>query len=414
MLLHLCVCLQAVHSVYVTALHIDHGLHPHSGQWCKHCQWVAADLGVHFRSARLSPLAAQGSGLEAVARTARYRALAKLNDGCYIVVGHHQQDQAETVLLRLIRGSGVAGLAAMQAVSRMENNLILRPFLSLPRQQLQVYADDQGLEWLEDPSNTDIRYDRNCVRHRIIPLMRQMRPGVDRVLARVASHMTQTGRLLDEIAQADLSSASADAHSHYAVAAVLDCQLLRSLSIPRRANLLRYWVRNALGQAPTTRQQQTIDRLVSAGQQSGLLQLGWYSCRRYREHLHLLAQLPDVPAPLSPVHFPGNRQAESSEIVLSGELTTEGGLRICEAGYEIRFRCGGESIHWCGHRRYLKGLFQRFAIPPWERGLMPLLYVEDELVAVADLWVADSWQVDSPELAVSLHWARATMKAPKG
>ncbi len=388
----------------ITALHIDHGLHPDSRQWCRHCHSVAAGLGLDFRSLRLPGLVAQGSGLEAAARIERYRALARLNEGHCILTGHHQQDQAETVLLRLIRGSGVAGLAAMQAVSRIEGALVLRPFLPLPKQRLQIYANNLGLEWLEDPSNQNFQHDRNRIRHLILPQIRHIRSGVDQALARVGRHMTQAQQLLEEVAQADLVTVTADVYSHFTCAAVLDCQRLRAMSAPRRTNLLRFWLQPVLGYVPSERRQHALDRLVGEGQSSGMLRLGRHTCRRYRESLHLLTQLPAVPAHTKPAFFPGRWQAASAEISMDGERSVGVGLYGHDGGYEVRFRSGGERIHWHGHHRSLKGLFQRFSIPTWEREILPLLYVEGVLVAVADLWIADDWQVQSGEPGISLYW----------
>ncbi len=135
-LLHLCRDLQGAHALQLLALHVDHGLHPDSALWSNHCQTIASELQIPFRTARLTDLDVQGRGLEAAARSERYRVLAGLNVGNSLLTGHHQQDQAETVLMRITRGSGVVGLAAMQSVSWIENILVVRPLLSFTRQQL--------------------------------------------------------------------------------------------------------------------------------------------------------------------------------------------------------------------------------------------------------------------------------------
>jgi len=403
-LLHLCHRLPASLAAQITALHVDHGLNAQSGQWRKHCEKTASRWGVAFKATKLSLPGAQRRGPEAAARKARYRALEQLNPGRFLLVAHHQQDQAETVLLRLIRGSGVTGLAAMQPVSCRQNTVVLRPFLSLEKTRLEAYARHYDVQWLDDPANTDLHYDRNQLRHVIIPQMRKMRPGVDQVLARVSKNMAQSRDLLEEIAQADLGTVTVSAHSYFAVAVVLDCQRLAALSTPRRVNLLRYWIKSAIAYAPSSHQQHGLEQLSAGSQRSGLLPLGRYSCRRYRDHLHLLCRLPLAPERPEHAYFPGLWTSESSDLVLSGQLDSQGGLLCRKEGYAVHFRQGGESLRWHGHRRSLKTLLQQFAIPPWERSLLPLLYVKGELVAVADLWIADGWRSGPGNAGITLHW----------
>jgi len=405
-LLHLCRDLQGAHALQLLALHVDHGLHPDSALWSNHCQTIASELQIPFRTARLTDLDVQGRGLEAAARSERYRVLAGLNVGNSLLTGHHQQDQAETVLMRITRGSGVVGLAAMQSVSWIENILVVRPLLSFTRQQLCAYAGRHGLRWLEDPSNQDIHHDRNRIRHVILPQLRKLRPGVDQVLARVAGYMSQARDILEEVALTDLEAVSVKAHSHYAAAAVLDCQGLQAMSASRRTNLLQYWIRSAFGHSPSDRQQQAINRLATGAQPSGQVQLGLHSCRRYRQHLHLLLQLPALPLHSVKTVFSGPRQMLSPGIDISATPMSGGGLRIHGSDYGIGFRQGSECLRWHGHRRSLRGLFQRFSIPPWERGRIPLLYDKDTLVAVAGLWIADDWQATGSEQGLVLCWGQ--------
>jgi tRNA(Ile)-lysidine synthase len=234
-------------SSLVVALHVHHGLSPNADAWAAHCQAFAQSLGVTFVSAQVDVVREGGESLEAAARDARYRALDSMCEGqgtSALWLAHHADDQAETVLLQLLRGAGVAGLAAM-APQRVDGVSIprVRPFLHLLRAQLEHYAHERDLRWIDDESNADVRYARNALRHDVMPSLAVHFPGFRDALARTALHAASAQRLLDELASIDMVSARRDeSDEHSKDALTLDAVL--ALDDERAINLLRYWMRS--------------------------------------------------------------------------------------------------------------------------------------------------------------------------
>ncbi|MDG4605564.1 MAG: tRNA lysidine(34) synthetase TilS, partial [Candidatus Contendobacter sp.] len=216
------------------AIYVDHGLHPASAVWGGHCARVCRELNVPFRTLRIDARPAPGESPEAAARQARYAALAAaLEPDAALLTAHHRDDQAETLLLQLLRGAGPHGLAAMPEAARLGQGRLLRPLLNVDRAALLAYAHTQQLQWIEDASNADTGFDRNYLRHRILPLLRERWPAANRVLARSARLCAETAGWLDAEADADLArvmTARPDA---------LSVPALRELSELRQRNLLR-------------------------------------------------------------------------------------------------------------------------------------------------------------------------------
>src|SRR4029077_5601171 len=185
-------------------VHIDHRLHPHSRRWSAHCRRLARSLAVPLEvlSARIAR--APGESVEAAARTARYRLLARsLEEGEALLTAHHEDDQLETVLLQLLRGAGLAGMAAMPARAAFARGALVRPLLSWSRAELTAWVRSQGLEWIEDPSNAELRHDRNYLRTRVLPLIRERWPAAAATVARAARHAAEAQRLLEALGGAD-------------------------------------------------------------------------------------------------------------------------------------------------------------------------------------------------------------------
>jgi tRNA(Ile)-lysidine synthase len=224
------------------ALHIDHGLHPQSASWARACRACARVLKVPFATRRLALRRGRGQSLEALARAARYAALAQeLRPAELLLTAHHLEDQLETVLLQLLRGAGLPGLAAMPAVTALGTGFLVRPLLGVARARLRAWLQQRGLPHLEDPSNRDAALDRNYLRHRVLPAVVSRWPGAARTLARTAGHIAQAQQLLDELAAADVARA--------ADGAALAVTSLRALPLARRRNALRWWISQA-GPAP--------------------------------------------------------------------------------------------------------------------------------------------------------------------
>jgi tRNA(Ile)-lysidine synthase len=226
----------------LTAIHVHHGLSPNADAWAAFCAEYCARLGVPLQLAHVEVDRRSGLGLEAAARTARYAALAEC-PGEVLVLAQHQGDQAETLLFNLLRGAGVAGAAAIPEVRQLAGRRLLRPLLGCSRDELEAYAAQHALAWIEDESNADTRYSRNFLRHDILPVLRRRFPAAERSLAQAAQHFAEADDLLAELAAADWLAAccSGDAPR---------LRVLRDLSLARLKNLLRYRLRQLGWRAP--------------------------------------------------------------------------------------------------------------------------------------------------------------------
>ncbi len=352
-------------------------------------------------------------GIEAAARKARYQALRDaLRPQELLLTAHHQQDQAETLLLQLLRGGGVAGLAAMPQLATFSTGWLLRPLLNQSRKQLRAYAEQHKLQWIEDPSNQDMALDRARMRHEVLPLLRQRWPQVDKVLARSAEHFAESASLLEELAHRDyLQCALGDGG--------LSIAALRQLSPAHRRNCLRYWLREQGEQAPSSAQLHQIEQdvLVEREDADPLFALTDVELRRYRDHLFCLKKLAPAPTTQRIAWTLTNQQ--DSELVLPegcGKLRAtpnnhaSAGLPAGE--YSVGFIQGGERIKPVGsvHNRRLKLLLQEGNVPPWVRRRMPLIYHGQRLVAVADRWVSAELQIPDSNRGFGLQW----LDAPPG
>lgn len=377
----------------VRAIHVDHGLQSASAAWSEHCARVCRELAVPFSALAISVQPAPGESPEAAARRARYAALAaEIGPDAALVTAHHRDDQAETLLLQLLRGAGPHGLAAMPARARLGAGWLLRPLLEIDRSELLAYAQDQGLRWVEDASNADTSYDRNYLRHRILPALRQRWPAATRTLARSARWCAETAAWLDQAAEADLVSVAAGAGG-------LCIPALRDLDEARQRNVLRHWLRRRGLPVPDSRQLDHIlrDGLSAARDRQPCVRWPGGEIRRYRDRLYAMPPRAlhaskavfhwrPVGGGYPPLPLPGVGH-------LRLERASGAGLRaalVDPAGLTVRFRQGGEWFHPTGrrHGQELKKLLQDAAVPPWERDRLPLLYQGSALVAVIGLGIA--------------------------
>lgn len=385
------------------AVHVDHGLHPQSKTWSAHCATVARRLGVEFVGLEVIVSTASGASPEAAAREARYDALARhIGPGDVLLCAHHRDDQAETVLLQLLRGAGVAGIAGMPELAAFRSGWCLRPLLDIDRRQLLDYASRYGLTWVDDPSNTDNRYDRNYLRNEVLPKLQERWPAATTALARSASHCASATRLLGEIGSADTALLSPDNGS-------LELAALRTLSTDRQLNALRCWIQDAGLPTPGTAHLAQLQKLAHGEAPVGCV--SWPGCevRRYRDRLYAMLPL----APGEP-GFDAQLGVDSSLWLPSGlgrlrcGQATGRGLdpRSCDPAFRVRFRAGGEKIRPCGspHTRELRTLYQEAGVVPWMRDRIPLLYAGDRLAAVGNLWMAQELTVRQGETGLVVDW----------
>jgi tRNA(Ile)-lysidine synthase len=376
---------QAESGIPIAAVHIDHGLQTDSAAWAGHCAAAAAALGVDFICQRVAVDLADRAGVEAAARQARYAALAAIiGPDEVLLTAHHADDQLETLLLRLLRGTGVRGLAAIHPLLPFGAGRLLRPLLRFSRAEIRREADRLGLDWLEDPSNDDSRFDRNYLRHRCLPPLLERWPRARALAGRLAERMAETETLLAELAAADLGAGD-DVEC-------LPLTTLAALSGPRLGNALRHAVRRAGLPVPTAAQLEQLKQALTAREDAETA-VRWpgAEARRYRGRLYLLVPPAGEPARGGRVSVGQAHGLAAGELGL--EATADYGItdRWARHGLEVGFRVGGERFlpHRSQQHKSLKHWFQEAGIVPWMRSQVPLLYHGDRIVAVADLGLAD-------------------------
>ncbi len=392
------------------AVHVDHGIQQQSGDWEIHCQATCAELGVPFQSIRVEGRARRGESPEAAARAARYRGLAAgLPRDAILLTAQHRDDQAETLLLQLFRGAGVRGLASMPEQMPFGQGRLVRPLLSSSRREIVACARQHRLRWVEDPSNTELHYDRNFVRRELLPQLLGRWPSIAVTLSRAASHQADQLELAAVVATQDYQLCL-DRHPLR-----LKLDQTRLLSAARQRNLLRFWIEHNGYPLPSSAVVERIlqETLHSRGDASPLVHWPGAEIRRYRNSLYLMAPLPTHDAAQIIPWEPGAAlQLEHA----GGELTSSGkpgeGLVVEAPAAElsIRFRQGGERLQPAGRGQHheLKKLLQEWQVPPWERSRIPLIYIGGTLVAVAGLCVADGFLAAADETGRVLHWSRCT------
>lgn len=375
------------------AVHVDHQLQENSAVWADHCRDLCSRLQVNFRCLAVVVPTASGSGPEAAARQVRYRALAgELCEGEVLVTAHHAHDQLETLLLRLARGAGVAGMAGIPKLTEFGCGRLARPLLDISRQALRDFVKAEGVSWIEDPTNEQLSFDRNYLRQQVVPLLRARWPGIDRVAARLAGHQAEAQGLLDELAAIDLSEAL-DAQS-------LSVPTLVALSPPRQRNVLRYWLRQQQCELPSTAQLQQLIQLLGS-RRDGKPRLRWgdHEIRIYRDQLYLLASSAPTAETLDgwlALARPWQSPSGSLELVPARQGWSR---QRAEQGFRVCGRTGGERFEPVPGRgsRSLKKWFQEQGVVPWMRQRVPLLYCGDDLVAIGDLWQSSDPQPASGE-----------------
>lgn len=391
------------------AIHVDHGLLERSGVWAQRCHDVCSGYGVRCSIRRIAVAVCDGQGLEAAAREARYAALRDfIRTGDVLVTAHHRDDQAETVLLRLMRGAGLQGLAGMAEVSAFGDGTLTRPLLAWGRSALMHYARARGLTWVDDPSNTDERFDRNYLRHRILPALQQRWPAADQLLARSAGFAAEGLALIRELAALDLESCAGD--DSYTLA--LDA--FAALGAPRRRNLLSYWIQSlGLSAPPGRRLEEAADTLAGA-RADAVPVVSWPGgeLRRYRNRIYAMPPLPPEPGQWSCEWKPDGvlELPEGCGRLRAAPNPPAGrGLRLPkDARLRVGFRQGGERLRPLDqpHSKPLKQLWQEAGVAPWVRVRTPLLFFGEELVAVGDHWLAHAWSESAPGNGTGIIWER--------
>jgi tRNA(Ile)-lysidine synthase len=412
------------HGSALQVFHVHHGLSPNADAWLAHVEAAAGALGAGFDARRVQ-VAQGGSGVEASARKLRYRALGELcraHGATVLLTAHHLDDQAETVLLQLLRGSGPAGLSGMDAANAAPELLgnpelvMARPLLKCSRAELEAYAQEKGLSWVEDESNLDVRYARNALRHTVMPALAQAFPGFQERFARSAAHAQSAQRLLAELADTDLAASLADG--------AIDVARLRAMSPERACNMLRHWFAlQGLAMPSTAWLGEMLTQLVEARHDAQLL-VTHPAChiRRHRDRLHITPKLADLAGMRDPddegvIDKPGQAFTWQGEAQLA--FPDYGGVLHfvpADSGFDagwlraqkllIDFRKGGERLKLAPNRptRGLKAHYQALDIPAWERGRLPIVSAGPQLLFAAGLGMDCRAFGAGPADLVALRW----------
>jgi tRNA(Ile)-lysidine synthase len=405
------VLLHALHALsdrvdaVIEAVHVHHGLQEAADDWQRHCRASCQQLGIRLHELSVDARPRAGESPEAAARNHRYAAIAGLMDeASCLLTAQHRDDQAETLLLQLLRGAGPRGLAAMPERTAFAGGWHTRPLLAFSRDELRAWAEAQALDWVEDSSNTDTRYDRNFIRHEMMPTLASRWPSVSATLARAANHQAEAAGLLDELALLDLQPLlSGQAHR-------ISLDQLLLLPEPRQRNVLRYWI-DSLGFAlPSTDVlEQVLDSVChSAADATPCVAWGGVEVRRYREFLYAMAALPPHDPQMVREWDPRAAGLELPDCVLTAEAVTGKGLKaaLCEPSrLSVRYRQGGERCRPAssGSTRELKKLFQEAGVPPWKRERMPLIFIDGSLAAVPGYWVCEPCRAADGEPGFEFH-----------
>ena len=434
-LLHLLHKLAARFSWRLSALHVHHGISPNADAWAEFCAGLCAghNISLHVEHVDIAPLRAHG--IEAAARKLRHAAFAA-QECDFVALAHHADDQAETLLLQLLRGAGVKGAAAMPFAKHLflhtpshlaregeaHHPVLLRPLLDVPRTVLLDYARQHGLCWIEDESNADDSYPRNFLRHRVLPLLEQKFPAYRETLARSAQHFAEASELLDDLARLDAPDLSPSPASGRGARgecctygdekqSLLEVARLQALSPPRARNLLRYFLHVRGAPMPQTMQlDDMLQQLCNARKDASVCITygGYWQVRRYWGKVYALRAPGEFDRSLVlPWHGEEHMDWPALDTRLIFSHTRGAGISLAKlerAPVTMRLRQGGEPLRPQpkAATRTLKNLLQEHHVPPWQRDRLPLLYCGDDLVCVPGVAIAAEYQAVAEEAGISV------------
>ncbi|NEX22679.1 tRNA lysidine(34) synthetase TilS [Thiorhodococcus mannitoliphagus] len=371
------------------ALHVDHGLHPQSQRWAEHCAAFCRSRAVPLAVERIQITPSAGESLEALAREARYAAFSRLlGRRELILTAHHQDDQAETLLLALMRGSGVRGLSAMPVSARLGRGHLIRPLLGCSRAEIARFAAERNLDWIEDPSNAQTHLDRNFLRHCVLPMLQRRWPAASATISRSARHCAEAAWLVEGLAN-DVLPQLLGGHP-----GTLSIEMLSQLNRALQKAAVRAWLELYGFVLPDTRHLERILDEVAPARPDARPLVAWKGCqiRRYRDDLFCMEPLPEPPPRTLRLEWRLGETPTMLELpsglgrlewhpepgvsTLARQPPTPLEVRFAQRGCRCRTRLQG-------HARPLKDHFQAAAVPDWLRPYAPMVLCDDRLVAVA-------------------------------
>ncbi|ODT72845.1 MAG: tRNA lysidine(34) synthetase TilS [Nitrosomonadales bacterium SCN 54-20] len=423
-LLDLLVPLASQMQLPLSAVHVNHGISPNADKWSGFCRNLCQSRNIPLEIAGVKVVRGPGASLEAAAREERYRIFRGLQTD-YIVLAQHLDDQAETLLLQLLRGAGVKGLSAMPVVRTVRKEMseiasvnsipalegrpkLLRPLLDVSRREIEDYARARALQWITDESNDEISFDRNFLRHELFPLMEKRFPAYRTTFLRASRHMAEASALLDELAEVDSAQC--------AVPGKLHVEDLRKLGFPRARNLLRYTLtQHAVVLPSTVKLEEILRQLLSSCPDTKLhVVFGNTEIRCFRDRVHIRkAQtiVQAIPEACWHLVWRGEEQLPIPELGGTLRFTRSMGAgiglqKINEQPVTIRLRQGGERLRTdCKRpRRSLKNLLREASLPPWQRQRLPLIFSGEQLICVPGIGVDCDFQAADDEQGLLVEW----------
>jgi len=391
-LLHLANSFQENHpEISISAIHVDHGLSDNAKSWQLFCTQLCQKLEIPLKIAEVEVVKKTRQSLEAVAREQRYLALFELSDPTSIILlGQHQDDQVETFLLQLKRGSGLAGLSAMASLSMQQGRYLLRPLLNTSRAQIESFATDFTINHINDESNDDKSFDRNYLRHDIVPQLNERFRGFNSCVSRSVELLQQQQALIDEISQSDLIQAYS--LSQAKEAKVIPVSFLSSLSFARQANLVRYWLgQHNLLMPSKVILDQILNQAINAKIDAKIcIQLGRHTIQRFRNELYIVglseAILDMFDCDLETVPLSNGTQLKKYQGKGIRDIKSNETLNIRFSALKTRIKPknkpGSNTVkHWLKDAK----------VPPWQRNSVPLIYYGDTLVQVVGYFINDDY-----------------------
>lgn len=395
-LLSLCHALRSELNFSLRAIHINHGISPHAASWEQHCKAVCTAYQIDYVARSVQLDLAAGISVEEAARIKRYAVFAEcIQTGDILLTAHHQDDQAETTLLQLLRGAGPKGLAAMPTLKPLADGWHGRPLLTFPRDVLQDYAEAHRLCWVEDESNLNLKLTRNYIRHAILPLLKQRWPSVTATLARSAAHCSESQVLLEEFAL-DVCIRARGSREN-----TLSVLKLAALRPDQQRLVLRSWIQQQGFMLPDARKMASIQQnvLTAASDRRPCVRWQGVEMRRYRDDLFVLATLPPHDSKQVLAWQLEQPLALAELGTLQAALVSGQGLSADIKQVSVRFRQGGELACLPERGRHtLKNLLQEWGVLPWERDRIPLIFIEDMLVGVVGYFIDSQYAAKSGEL----------------
>ncbi len=389
------------HDIECCAVHVHHGLSKNADLWAEQCQTWCDALSIPLAIERVLLDLNSGESVEKLARDARYHAFKQhIQYGDVLVTGQHIDDQVETFLLALKRGSGPKGLSSMAQVSPFGGAFIVRPMLSVTRTGIEIFAHDMGLTWVEDESNQDVRFDRNFIRHQVTPVLTERWPSFRESVSRSAQLCAEQELLLDELLESHFQQALGDSQS-------LSIEALSQHSDLLRARLLRMWLSHCNQSMPSKKQLKLIWDEVACAQADAnpKLVLNDVEVRRFNHHLYIVKETKDLSSWHADVVFGDSLQLPNglgelqlipsqSGAVSNGSNSQNFSLKDSSGALRVIFNPEGLSAHPVGrgHSRKLKKLFQEYQVPSWLRRRTPILMDGDRVIAVLGLFVDKDYQ----------------------